>query len=405
MPTFYYKAKKGLDRTEAGTIEAYDREQAIAQLIQNGLAPVEVSAQKQKINKTDSHKSAFKLNRRLGLRELNIFTQQLRTLIKSKVELLSSLRILYEQCDNLPLKEIIQDLYNTIKDGKTFSAALNKHPAFFPLLYVNIIRSAEASGRLDEALNEISNFLEKEQDLRIKISSALAYPALMLIVGAVTVFVLFSFVIPRLVGIFEDFQATLPLPTRILLGISSFFQRAWFMIIGFIVAAIFILRKQYLKEHSSIDWLKLHLPVLGNLNRKQSIARFSRTLGLLLHSGTPIFQSLQVAIPTLENNILIRQMESVPKDVMAGATLSESMKKVAYFEPFIIQMVKVGEEGGRLEEVLNEVADAFTRDSEAIIKIITSLIEPLVILCLGLVLGGIVMAMLLPIFQINMLIR
>jgi type II secretory pathway component PulF len=404
MPTFNYKAKKGPDRSETGTIEAEDRDQAIAKLIQNGLMPVEVTVQDRPIAGARL-KFGLKLNRRLGLKELNIFTQQLRTLIKSRVELLSSLRILYEQSDNESLKNIILDLYNTIKDGKTFSAALSKHSDFFPLLYINIIRSGEASGRLDEALGEMSNFLEREQDLRIKIRAALAYPVLMIIVGLVTIFVLFSFVIPRLVGIFEDFQAALPLPTRILLSISSFFQHAWFFIIIFIVAAVFILRRQSLKGRLGLDWLKLNLPLLGNLNRKQMIGRFNRTLSLLLHSGTPLFQSLQIAIPTLENNILIKQLESVPKDVMAGGTLSESMKKVSYFEPFLIQMIKVGEEGGRLEGVLNEVADSFSREAEASIKIITSLIEPLVILFLGLILGGIVMAMLLPIFQINMLIR
>lgn len=404
MPTFNYKAKKGPDRSETGTIEAEDRDQAIAKLIQNGLMPVEVTVQDRPIAGARL-KFGLKLKRRLGLKELNIFTQQLRTLIKSRVELLSSLRILYEQSDNESLKNIILDLYNTIKDGKTFSAALSKHSDFFPLLYINIIRSGEASGRLDEALGEMSNFLEREQDLRIKIRAALAYPVLMIIVGLVTIFVLFSFVIPRLVGIFEDFQAALPLPTRILLSISSFFQHAWFFIIIFIVAAVFILRRQDLKGRLGLDWLKLNLPLLGNLNRKQAIGRFSRTLGLLLHSGTPLFQSLQIAIPTLENNILIKQLELVPKDVMAGGTLSESMKKVSYLEPFLIQMIKVGEQGGRLEGVLNEVADSFNREAEASIKIITSLIEPLVILFLGLILGGIVMAMLLPIFQINMLIR
>lgn len=404
MPNFHYKAKKGPDQTEAGNIEAEDRERAINKLMQNGLVPIEVT-EWYKSTTNFSFNFRWKLNKRAGLGELNIFTQQLRTLIRSRVELLSALRILYEQSENQALKLIILDLYNTVKDGNTFSTALSKHSEFFSSLYINIIRSGETSGRLDEALEEMSNFLEREQDLRIKIRSALAYPLLMLIVGTLTIFVLFSFVIPRLVGIFEDFQAALPLPTRILLSTSSIFQRGWIFIIAFIIAAVFILRRQKIKEYSAIDWLKLHLPILGQLNRKQAIARFSRTLGLLLHSGTPVFQSLQVAIPTLENHILIKQMESIPKDVMAGTTLSESMKRISCFDPFLIQMVKVGEEGGRLEEVLNEVADAFTRDSESMVKVITSLIEPLVILFLGLILGGIVMAMLLPIFQINMLIR
>ncbi len=169
---------------------------------------------------------------------------------------------------------------------------------------------------------------------------------------------------------------------------------------------IFFFKKEsQSKEYAGIDWLKLHLPIIGSLTQKQAIVRFSRTLALLLHSGIPIFQSLKVAIPTIENKIFIQQLDVLQKEVMAGSSLSNSMKKVSYFPPFLIQMVTVGEEGGRLEEVLVEVADSFNREAEAILKIITSLIEPLVILSLGLILGGIIIAMLLPIFQINMLIR
>jgi type II secretory pathway component PulF len=183
-------------------------------------------------------------------------------------------------------------------------------------------------------------------------------------------------------------------------------HQAWFLMLGLLILFIFFLRRQIKSpKNRSIDLLKIHLPILGELNRKQAIARFSHTLALLLHSGIPVFQSLSIAIPTLENKIFIQQLEAVYKEVLAGSTLARSLEKVAFIPPFIIQMVAVGEEGGRLQEVLDEIASSYTRESEAILKIITSLIEPLVILCLGLVLGFIIMAMLLPIFQINMLIR
>jgi general secretion pathway protein F len=405
MPTFFYQAKRGPEQTEKGTIEAENQDQAISRLIQEGLVPIEVKLQTDAAPRVAPYRRLNIVRKRLGLKELNIFTQQLRSLTRSKVELLSSLKILHEQADNQALKKIILDLQNTVKDGLTFSAALNKHPYFFSSLYVDIIRSGEASGRLDEALGQLADFLEKEQDTKTKIRSALAYPVLMIIVGAATVFILFSFVIPRLVGMYEDFQTTLPLPTRILIKISTIFKQAWFLIIVLFSAVIFFFRKKGSKEHSAIDWLKLNLPLLGKLNKKTAIARFSRTLGLLLRSGIPVFQSLQIAISTLENKILIQKLESVPKDVMSGSSLSQSLKKIPYFEPFLVQMITVGEEGGRLEEVLNEVADSLTRETEALTKVITSLIEPLVILFLGLILGGIVMAMLLPIFEINMLVR
>lgn len=403
MPKFIYKAKKGLRETVSGVIEAENRDMAVNILNENGLMPVSVEIQ------TTSQTARLTLPlrfKKLGLKELNIFTQQLRTLIRSKVELLSSLSILYKQTDNSHLKQIILDLHNIVKDGKTFSEGLSKYPQVFSALYVNIIRSGETSGRLDEALSQLSEFLEKEQDLRMKIRTALAYPVLMLIVGIATIFVLFSFVIPRLLGIFADFQSVLPLPTRILLKVSSFMHQGWFWIIGLVILMVFFFRRQKVSsKNRSIDLLKVHLPLLGELTRKQAVARFSRTLALLLHSGIPVFQSLCVAIPTLENKIFIQQLEAVHKEVLAGSTLSKSLGKVAFIPPFIIQMISVGEEGGRLEEVLTEIASTYTQESETILKIITSLIEPLVILCLGLFLGLIIMAMLLPIFQINMLIR
>ena len=404
MPVFVYRAKKGLQETVGGVIEAENRDMAVARLNNNGLIPISVELQA--VTPARQLASDAFRSKKLGLKELNIFTQQLRTLIRSKVELLSSLNILYKQTDNPRLKQIILDLHNIIKDGQTFSESLSKHPEFFPLLYVNIIKSGETSGRLDESLGQLSEFLEKEQDLRMKIRTALAYPLLMVIVGIGTLFVLFSFVIPRLTGIFADFSSDLPLPTRILLKVSNFMHHAWFLMLGLLILLIFFLRRQIKSpKNRSIDLLKIHLPILGELNRKQAIARFSHTLALLLHSGIPVFQSLSIAIPTLENKIFIQQLEAVYKEVLAGSTLARSLEKVAFIPPFIIQMVAVGEEGGRLQEVLDEIASSYTRESEAILKIITSLIEPLVILCLGLVLGFIIMAMLLPIFQINMLIR
>lgn len=403
MAKFIYKAKRGLKETVSGVIEAENRDMAVTVLNEKGLMPISVEIQA--ASQTPRLTAPFRF-KKLGLKELNIFTQQLRTLIRSKVELLSSLGILYKQTDNPHLKQTILDLHNIVKDGKTFSEALSKYTQFFPALYVNIIRSGETSGRLDEALSQLSEFLEKEQDLRMKIRTALAYPVLMLIVGIATIFVLFSFVIPRILSIFADFQSVLPLPTRILLKVSSFMHQGWFWIIGLVILIVFFFRRQKVSsKNRSIDLLKVHLPILGELTRKQAIARFSRTLALLLHSGTPVFQSLSIAIPTLENKIFIQQLEVVHKEVLGGLTLSKSLEKVAFIPPFIIQMISVGEEGGRLEEVLTEIASTYAQESETILKIVTSLIEPLVILCLGLVLGLIIMAMLLPIFQINMLIR
>ncbi|OGX17023.1 MAG: hypothetical protein A3K83_02840 [Omnitrophica WOR_2 bacterium RBG_13_44_8b] len=403
MPIFVYKAKRGPKETVEGEIEAENRDTAVLRLSESGLVPVSIELNVSPGKATK--KATWGRPRKLGSGELGIFTQQLRTLIKSRVELLTSLNILHRQSDNQALREVILDLRNTVKDGQTFSFGLSKYPKFFPSLYVNIIKAGETSGRLDESLSELSEFLEKEQEFRMKVRSALAYPLLMIIVGLGTIFVLFSFIIPRLLGIFADFQGTLPLPTRILLAISNFMHRYWVFIVVIFVLIILFFQKQRTSKAATLDAIKIRLPIIGELIRKQSVARFSHTLSLLLHSGIPVFQALSIAIPTLENKIYIRELEDAYKDVLAGATLANSFKKTTFLPPFIIQMITVGEEGGRLEDVLNEINASYTRETETILKIITSLIEPLVILSLGLILGLVIIAILLPVFQLNMLIR
>lgn len=410
MPTFQYRAKKGLNDVISGVMEAENKDMVVSRLSESGLIAVSVeekAPEKIKEPTTAKAKEASKIRRKkLTPKDLNIFTQQLKTLLRARVELLMCLSILYKQADNALLKEMILEIHNSVKDGKTFSESLNKYPNFFPQLYVNIIRAGETSGRLDESLAQLGEYLIKEQDFRMKVTTALAYPAMMILVGVGTIFVLFSFVIPRLSSIFSDFNAELPLPTRILLVVSGFMQKAWPLILALIAGMVFLIRQK--KENplrQAITKIKMRLPVLGELMRKQAISRFTHTLALLLHSGIPVYQSLKIATPTLENKSYMQQLDQVHKDVLGGSNLATSMSRADFIPPFIIQMITVGEAGGRLEEVLHEITDAYNQETEIILKIITSLLEPAVILVLGLVLGLIIMGMLLPIFQINMLVK
>ena len=408
MPTYTYLAKKNLKETVEGILVADSQEHAVDKLIEMGLSPVRVEPLMQT---TAQGKSApgGALSFRGGLtqKDLQVFTSQLKSLMKARVDLLKSLSILYGQADKPKLKDLILDLHTTIKNGESFSSALAKFPNFFSGLYVNLIKIGEASGRLDDVLAELDDFLTRDQEFKMHLKTAMAYPVLMVSVGICAVFVLLSYVIPKLSAIFSDFDYALPLPTRIMLAISSFFKSWWWAILlamGFVVMIPAQLSKTA-GGRSRLDWVKLHIPVWSGLILKQAMARFCRTLSLLIRSGLPAFQSLQVAIPTLENSMLTRELDVVKKDVLEGTSMASSMKKVSFFPSFLVQMISVGEEGGKLEGVLNEVANIYTEEIDARLKVITSLLEPVIILFLGVILGGIVMAMLLPILQINLLIQ
>jgi type II secretory pathway component PulF len=284
---------------------------------------------------------------------------------------------------------------------------LSNFPKLFPSLYVSLVKSGEASGRLDEALEELAEFIDKEEELKSKIRTALAYPALMIVVGIATVFVLVSFVIPKLAGMFADFGQALPLPTRILINISDIFARywLWLLLIGVAIIVLVVKRGVTATERLAIDRIKLRLPLVGGIVRKQIIVRFARTLALLLRSGIPVFQALEVTTPIMGNEVFARELEDVRKEVVDGSSLATSMRKKLCFPSFVSNMVGVGEEGGRLDKVLAEVASAYSREVDSKVKVAISLLEPAIILVLGLVVGFIVLAMLLPILQLTLLVK
>ncbi|MFA5039479.1 MAG: type II secretion system F family protein [Candidatus Omnitrophota bacterium] len=405
MPTYTYLAKKNLKESVEGILVADSQDRAVDKLIEMGLSPVRVEPLVQNSQKTSPTLKAAR-GGSLNQKDLQLFTSQLKSLMRARVDLLKSLSILYGQADKARLKELILDVHNTIKNGSTLSNALTRHK-IFSNLYVSLIRIGEASGRLDEVLAELDDFLTREQEFRMHVKTAMAYPTLMVSVGICAVFILFTFVIPKLSAIFTDFDYQLPLATQILLNVSGFFK-AWWWGILLSLAALAVILIQWAKTAAGkmqSDWVKLHIPIWSGLLLKQGLARFCRTLSLLIRSGLPAFQSLQVAIPTLENDILIRELDSVRKDVLEGGSMADSMKKVSFFPPFLIQMVSVGEEGGKLEGVLNEIANIYTEEIDQRLKVITSLLEPVIILAVGVILGGIVLAMLLPVLQINLLIK
>ena len=407
MPTFKYKAKKNLNETVEGTIVSESQDMAMDKLSQMGLSPIRLVAVDEPTAEKPRERKIRMRGGRLKQKDLTIFTNQLKSLMRARVDLLRALNIVYSQTDKQAVQVLVSDLHATIKRGETFSQALARHKDFFPSLYVDLIRTGEASGRLDEVLEELAGFLGQEEEFKSHVKTAMAYPILMISVGVCVIFVLFAYVIPKLAGIFSDFDAKLPLPTEIMMSISGFFQSWWWTIIlglGVFVGVLVNMKKSEAGKRR-LDWIKLRIPIFSKLILKQSLARFCTTLSLLIRSGLPAFQALGIAIPTMGNIFYVERLQNVKKDVSEGVSLANSMKTIPFFPPFLIQMISVGEEGGRLEGVLKEVAAVYEEEVEAQLKVITSLLEPVIILVLGLVLGAIVLAMLLPIFQINTLIK
>ncbi|MDD5408589.1 MAG: type II secretion system F family protein [Candidatus Omnitrophica bacterium] len=415
MPVFIYKAKNGPQEVIEGTVEAVTKEAAVSKIEQMGYVPIRVNlkedshaAEKLPLNKgTGPGAGHFGLFKKVSSHDLNVFTEQLATLVKSKVPLFEAINILSSQTENSGLKQIVSSISAELKDGKTLSEALSKYPQVFPLLYVNLVRSGESGGVLDETLTRLARFREEQEEVKANISSALAYPIFITIVGVLTVIVLLTFGIPRLVSMFSEAKQALPLPTRILISISSGIRNYWYLGVMFVTLLIFALKQKQVtkKRKAVIDKIILRLPIFGNFNKKAMLAEFTRTFSLLLANGVPVLEALQITVPTINNEIFKLELEKVHSDIIVGTPLSQSMKKSSWFPPFLTNMIAVGERGGNLQEVLLEVAVFYEREVRKLNKIMTSLLEPAIILIMGLIVGFIVMAMLLPIFEINMGIK
>ncbi|OIO32982.1 MAG: hypothetical protein AUJ70_04210 [Candidatus Omnitrophica bacterium CG1_02_40_15] len=396
MAKFLYKAKTGPDKTIEGNIEADSEQMAANKLMQSGYYPIW-------IKKETAQGSEFRVQR-IRAKEIAAFTRQLSELLNSGLALYNSLNVIENQTENAQLRLVIRGMKDSIKDGNSFSGSLKKYPNVFSDVYVNLVKSGEAGSLLNEVLGNIADFLDKEEDMKAKIMAALSYPILMGIVGALTIFILITFVAPRLVNMLTDMGQTLPLATRILIGLSDFIKRYWVLIIVFIGASALLLKSamQQPVVKMNIDRLKLKLPVFGNMVKHAELARFTRMLSALLKNGVPMLSSLKITSGIIENRIIKEDLDFIHDDVKAGSTLALAIKKRKNFPILISNMTAVGEQGGFLDRMLLNIAHTYEVELDRIVKVITSLLEPIFILAIGLVVGFIVIAMLLPIFQISL---
>jgi general secretion pathway protein F len=405
MPRFVYKAKISPGKIKEGIIEAENQNQAALKLSKSGLFILSVEEESSVFIKES--RNVFRLLKSVPLRDISNFTRQLSNLLDAGLTMLNALGILINQSENPYLRHIIGVIRDDIKGGATFSAALSKHPKVFSELYVNMAESGEISGSLEDVLSRLSDFMEKDEENISRIRSSMAYPALMAFVGFITIFVLLSFVAPRLILIFIDLGQSLPLPTIILIGVSSFFARFWVLILtGLVFFTIVLYKWSKTQEGKALfDNVKLRIPLIGPFIKKAEVARFARTLAVMIGNGVSITQSLAVSGATIENTLIKKDIQQARRDVSEGASLSSGINKSKIFPPMAANMIFVGEESGTLERSLMKIANAYEIETDRTVKVITSLLEPTLILFMGIVVGFIVIAMLLPIFQLNLMAR
>lgn len=400
MGVFIYKAKDGPDRTVEGELEAEHKLAAIAALDRMGFSPIWV--RERTVGEGRRARRAPR-GRRIRNRDITVFTRQLGSLTRSGVPILRSLRTIIDQTANPRLREVTEDIEATIRDGSMLSDALTRFPHLFPPLYVDMVRAGESGGILDATLARLAEARETEEDIRRKVQSAMAYPMLVVAVGAITVFVLLSFFLPRVVALFEGYR-DLPLPTRILIATSNFFSAYWYWMVLIAVLILAVLKRVLAADRgrAMMDAMLLRIPFFRLFLQHSELARFARTLSLLLSAGVPIDKALELSGNTLRNTVLKAEIDVVRTGtVQKGNTLSSGLKRARHVPSFVANMTAVGEEGGSLDAALLEVATFYEKEVDQQTRIATSLIEPALILVVGALVGFIVAAMLLPIFELG----
>jgi type IV pilus assembly protein PilC len=405
MPLFGYKVRSQQGSVLTGTMEAGEQRMVVDRLRRQRFIVLEIGEIKKNALK-DVLDSINFLKKRVRQKDLVLFSRQLSTLIGAGVPIVQGLTILVNQIDNPAFKEVITGVREDIESGTSITEALSRHPTVFSELYVSMVRSGELGGILDVILERLSGYLEAAARLRGKIKSAMFYPAVIaLVAGGITTFLMIV-VVPAFVKIFEQAGAELPLPTRMLLMVSNFLRHyIIFLIIGLIVFVVG-LRQYYKTEAGSmrIDRLLLRLPIFGTLLRKIAVAKFTRTFGTLVKSGVPILQALDTVAKTSGNRVIEKAVLAAKESIREGERISEPLKASGTFPPMVIQMISVGEETGNLDAMLGKIAEFYEQEVDAAVSGLTSMIEPVVVVFMGVIIGAIAISMYMPMFQLGALV-
>ena len=391
MPAYTYTARTAAGELRTATVEAATAQDVVAQL----------RRQRMTVVKVDENAKPKKMKGGIKMRDIVIFTRQFSTMINAGLPLVQALDILAKQTENKVLAATTRDIVFDVESGHTVADALAKHPKAFSDLYVNMVAAGEAGGILDTILMRLATFMEKNDALVRKVKGAMIYPAVIMSVAAIAIAVLLVFVIPVFENMFAGVGLALPLPTRIVIGASDFLRGFWWAVAATIAAGVWLLRRYYATSGGklNIDRLLLRFPVLGDVLRKSAVSRFTRTLGTLISSGVSILDGLEITAKTAGNRVIQDAIMQSRSSIAGGDTIAAPLQKSAVFPPMVISMIAVGEQTGGLDEMLSKIADFYDEEVDAAVSGLLSLLEPVMIVFLGVIVGGMVVAMYLPIFD------
>ncbi len=393
MPIFSYRATTRDGEILEGFIEAADESVVIEKLKSKGTIPLKVSAPK------EYKKKGLFLKSSKG--DLLTFTTELSALLSAGLPLDRSLNILSEISESKEMKEVVLSVLKSIREGSSFSDAIQKHPRLFSRIYVSMVRAGEAGGVLNVVLEELNEFLESTKELKEHVVSSMIYPAILIVTGGISIMVLLTYVLPKFTTIFAELGATLPVPTQILLTVSNTLKSYWWLFASFMIAGWIGLKGYIKSDEGKYRWDAFKLKMMGDVIRKLETARFCRTMGTLLKSGVPLLQALNNAKDVIGNQVIASAINSVSKGIKEGKGISVPLANANVLPPLALSMIKVGEETGQLDVMLMKVATIYEKSLRLAVKRFVGLLEPAMILGMGLVIGFIVVSMLMAIFSIT----
>lgn len=414
MPQFEYQVKDKTGKDLQGVQDAQDEQELVRQLKTQGYLVVRIGQAQKKTSILSVQKGSAPVpkNRqgksgKVKLDDLVIFSRQMATLVAAGIPLIQALDILAVQVDKEQFRLILRRMYTDVQSGKSFSEAMQAHQKVYSPLFIHMVRAGEMSGKLQEILDRVAQYFEKSSALQKKVKSAVMYPTAVSIMAFSITFFMLAFVIPKFATIFDGLNAKLPLPTLLLISVSNYLAANWWWILGILGGAIFLLRKYISSPVGRLSWdsFTLHMPIFGPIILKVAVSKFARTLSTLLRSGVAILAALEIVSKTSGNARIEKVITDLMASVKRGESVAGPLEKSEVFPSMVVRMIAIGEETGELEEMLSKIADFYDAQVDAAVAGLTSLIEPLIVGFLGIVIGGIVIAMFLPILTITQAIK